>query len=98
MSGIRHFEKLRPGHPMAAARVVRSERYAWPGGYLLALVMDDGAMLCPDCAEENYHEISDAHRRADSNGWRPLHWTLIEDVDAEDAPTCAHCSRDLSTM
>lgn len=45
-------------HPMGAARFVRRERYAWPGGYELALIMSDGALLCADCVRENFCNIS----------------------------------------
>lgn len=42
---------IRTDHPMGAARYVRRERYAWPGGYALALIMDD-ACACDHCGRE----------------------------------------------
>ena len=37
-------------------RAMARERYAWPGGYALALVTTDGGILCPDCVRAEYWE------------------------------------------
>ena len=76
-------------HPMGAARIVRREMYAWPGGYPLVLVMDDGAVLCPVCVASEYRQISQAHREKHGNGWKPMGLMIIE--AEEDDVTCAHC-------
>lgn len=82
-------ELLAHGAPMASARTVRRECYAWPGGYPMALVVDDGALLCPKCTAENFHEISFSHRHNIDNGWRPVGLAVMDDPDTTD--TCAHC-------
>jgi hypothetical protein len=80
---------LKRGAPMAAARLVRRERYAWPGGYPLALIMDDGEALCPDCVAAEYPQIARAHQYRHNNGWRPAGYIVLE----EGTEICAHCYR-----
>ncbi len=36
---------------------IRSNGYAWPGGYPCALLMADGGILCAQSARENYRLI-----------------------------------------
>jgi len=78
-------------HPMGAARIVRRERYAWPGGYPLALLLTDGAVLCPECVAAEFAQISNAHRHALSDGWRPAAMLVLEAPDEDEH--CAHCDR-----
>ena len=86
-------DSLNVRHPMAAARVVRRERYAWPGGYELALVMGDGELLCADCVRDNFHEISTAHRDHGHTGWEPA--GIASADGAEQNEWCAHCNREI---
>lgn len=65
---------------------IRSNGYAWPGGYPCALLMLDGEVIDARAARENYRAI----RRGDSTDWRPVavfvHW--------EGEPLiCAHSGR-----
>jgi hypothetical protein len=80
-------------HPMGAARIVRRERYAWPGGYPLALVTHDGGLLCAECVTSEFHQISEAHHTRDSNGWRPYALTILEDPAPAESCDCDHCGR-----
>lgn len=74
-------------HPMGAARIVRRERYAWPGGYPLVLVLHDGEVLCPDCVADNFSAISSSHRTQARDGWQPAGLEIVE------APECdVHCA------
>lgn len=80
--------------PMGSARIVRRERYAWPGGYPLALVTHDGGLLCPDCVASEFHQISEAHHRGDTHsGWRPYRLTILDDPDPAESCDCDHCGR-----
>lgn len=57
--------------------------FAWPGGYTLHYVMDDGESLCADCAN-----LPETHIGGEADGWR------IEgsDINYEDSDLCcAHC-------
>jgi hypothetical protein len=83
-------DTVRREHPMGAARIVRRERYAWPGGYALALVLTDGALLCPDCVTKEWRLVSAAHRSRDNaGGWRPLGLEICEAPDQD--VICDHC-------
>lgn len=75
-------------HPMAAARMVRRDAYAWPGGYELALVVSDGELLCHTCVEGNFASISWEHRNKTDGGWRPISCAMIAEPGDE---CCAHC-------
>ena len=83
-------EALDTTHPMGAARLVRRDAYAWPGGYEMALVTTDGEILCHTCVEENFASISWEHRHKTDAGWRPHGYVVIEEPGAE---YCAHCGK-----
>lgn len=86
-------EPLNPAHPMALARIVRRDRYQWPGGYAMALVTADGAALCPHCVADNFHAVSEDARsvyRAGS-GWKPS--DIISEANTDGECLCDHCGR-----
>ena len=61
-------------------------KFAWPGGYPVFYVMDDGEAMCPTCVNDKLNPL---HEGGDADGWR------IEgaDVNYEDAQLyCAHCN------
>lgn len=67
---------------------IRSNGFAWPGGYPCALLMADGECIDAQSARENYKLI----RRESGPDWEPVavfvHW--------EGAPLqCAHSGRDI---
>ncbi len=71
--------------------------FAWPGGYPLFFIMDDGEALSFKDAEENQDEILEAINNSDKNGWFPeaveVNW---EDNDlysahSNDKIECAYC-------
>lgn len=67
--------------------------YAWPGGYDVAFITSDGAVLCHECAKNNEREISEAIEYRTSNGWRVF---AVESTDSWDTgETCAHCTKHL---
>ena len=82
------FDTVNRKHPMGAARIVRRERFAWPGGYEMALLLDDGALLCADCVRAEYHQISYSYRTRQRDGWRPAGLVIL---DGDEAERCAHC-------
>jgi hypothetical protein len=86
-----YHESLDMARPMAAARCVRRDRYAWPGAYALALVTTDGGVLCPDCVRDNFASISWAHRNSCSNGWQPV--GMMCESETDDVTLCDHCGR-----
>ena len=70
------------------ARYVARERYAWPGGYELFAVCEDGAVLCKDCCRAEYATI--ARNAHPGSGWRLIGLDTAETL--EEPETCAHCS------
>ncbi len=65
---------------------IRSNGFAWPGGYPCALLMKDGEIIDAQAARENYRLI----RRESGSDWTPvdvfIHW--------EGEPLfCAHSGR-----
>ena len=64
------------------------QKYAWPGGYPLALLMSDGECLCMDCARKEWKNVFRSTFNNDLDGWQAscsfINW---EDQDA----VCAHC-------
>ena len=81
-------------HPMGAARIVRRERFAWPGGYSLALLTDDGGILCPDCVAAEFSQISRAHHAGLRDGWRPIGLIIFEAPETDEF--CAHCDKQIA--
>ena len=70
---------------------IRSNGYAWPGGYPCALLMSDGECIDAQAARENYRQIR-RNMGADfyARDWRPaavfVHWE-------GDPIQCAHSGR-----
>lgn len=70
------------------------ERYAWPGGYPLFLVMSDGGALCMDCVTKEAHNIFDSTAKQIQDGWQAagieVNW---DDCDL----TCCHCNKPIKS-
>lgn len=85
----------------AAIEKVATERFAWPGGYALGLVMDDGACLCGACVAAEKDRILESTRNKDGDGWTAegvFHADADDARDDESHPptTCDHCGRPVS--
>jgi hypothetical protein len=63
--------------------------YAWPGGYPLFLITEDGGALCPACVRAEVRTILTAIRDDDTRGgWYPV----AVDANWEDPELfCDHC-------
>lgn len=76
----------------------RLPAYAWPGGYAVAYVVDDGELLCSKCA--NGDDGSEAHlavgkgELADlADGWRIDGYVTADWHDIGEGDwICAHCN------
>lgn len=69
-------------------RAIR-DKYAWPGGYPLYLITQDGEALSIDAARDNWREICAAHTRA---GFYDRQWFIAGvAINYEDPQLyCAH--------
>ena len=76
-------------------KIFANGKYAWPGGYEILLIMDDGETVCFDCAVDNRNQIEDALEARWNDGWKPAGWMLAEEMDLSpgEAVLCAHCNR-----
>lgn len=64
--------------------------YAWPGGYAIAYLMDDGEFLCADCANDPTNPV---HEGGDGDGWRIEGYETADWHDEGEGDwTCAHCN------
>lgn len=76
-------------------------KYAWPGGYPLALLMGDSETVCMDCARKEYKQIARANRDRNHGGerWPDRSWTPeAVFINWEDTNLyCAHCSKHIES-
>lgn len=49
---------------------IRNGKYAWPGGYPMYFVANDGEALSFEAVKENYRNILYATKYKQNNGWR----------------------------
>jgi len=66
--------------------------YAWPGGYPLYYICQDGGTLCPACANGGNGSI--AYISNSSDGIDDAQWHIVgQDVNYEDNLLfCGHCN------
>lgn len=61
--------------------------YAWPGGYPIYYLMNDGEALCPTCMNDASNPI---HTDEPNDGWR----VVGRDINYEDPSLfCCHCNK-----
>lgn len=73
-------------------RFIRSP-FAFPGGYTLIAVMDDGECLCHECTRDNFREILHCTKHQERIGWNFKDVT----INWEDPSLyCAHCDGPLT--
>jgi hypothetical protein len=79
---------------VARLQVFTVEPYAWPGGYPIAYVMDDGDVLCARCVRDPSNPL---HLSGEADGWRLEGSQVLEGSEEDhDGPVhCSHCNRTL---
>ena len=69
---------------------IAREQYAWPGGYALIAITDDGGTLCASCVKSNYRQIRESFP---GDGW---HIVGIDHTGNIDEPCyCDHCNQSI---
>lgn len=82
----RHNREIRTVADLKA--VLRAGPYAWPGGYPLMLICDDGGSLHFYCVRANLREVIAAIKDGHDSQWRVRYL----EVNWEDAEAfCDHC-------
>lgn len=88
----------RTNNMLDQARHAARNKYAWPGGYPLALLMADGECICPDCAKREWKQVARA-TKAKLSDWPDKQWR-VEDVFInweDDDLYCAHCNEKIES-
>lgn len=70
-------------------RAVRLGAYAWPGGYALFGVTDDGGTICAPCMAKERRVIVSAIGDECSDGWRIVAVDCVANTDGQ--VRCDHC-------
>jgi hypothetical protein len=65
--------------------------YAWPGGYDIAYVMDDGENLCGSCMSDPTNPVHFEDEDPTRDGWLCIGFDVTDAWD--DGDVCAHCDR-----
>lgn len=68
--------------------------YAWPGGYPLILVMNDGECLCADCARSSFRAIVNSTKHRVRDGWDAAG---VEVFWEGPVMYCAHCNASIES-
>jgi hypothetical protein len=68
-----------------------ADAYAWPGGYPIGYLVDDGEYLCAACVNDPSNPV---HAGEGADGWRLEGLQVLEGSAADyDGPvSCAHCA------
>jgi hypothetical protein len=73
---------------------LRHGPYAWPGGYPLFFVTNDGGAICFACGRSEFRCIADSIRTECSDGWRVMGC----DINYEDSSLyCDHCGKPIES-
>jgi hypothetical protein len=71
-----------------AKRLLRHGPWAWPGGYPMYFICDDGEALCFACVRKEWRQVVHAHLKLERDQWR----LATYDTNWEDPELrCAHC-------
>lgn len=66
--------------PADIAKYVARTKYAFPGGYELFAITDDGGILCFDCCRADFRLIAESMPR---DGWHAVAVECTANTDAE---------------
>lgn len=87
--------KLTAANLLRDAKMVARDKYAWPGGYPLFLVMADGGCLCPKCVRSEWRQIVRYTLWSQpQSGWM----AATPDINYEDSDLfCDHCGEQIES-
>ena len=66
-------------------------KYAWPGGYELFGICNDGGVLCCDCMRLEYYQIAYSRRHQINDSWRVVAIDCAANYDS--LIYCEHCNK-----
>ena len=81
------------------ARHAARNKYAWPGGYPLAVVMADGECLCTECTRKEWRLIV-RNTLMTARDWPDNSWCVAgAEVNWENPDLyCAHCNDKIQSV
>ena len=86
--------KTKPRSKIEQFKSFVREPYAWPGGYPMFAITNDGGCLCKSCASENAALIIRATVGKFADGWQ----IVGVDVNWEDTNLiCDHCNQSIES-
>ena len=94
MVEVKHREIHYPFVGSNIPRFIARNPYAWPGGYNIAGITSDGALLCSKCIREEYRNVMNSSYTECSDGWWVTGWAVM-DVDGPDY--CDNCNEQLAS-
>lgn len=78
------------------------KKYAWPGGYALFGICDDGGILCVDCMKKEFNKILWSIKNDCGDGWKVDEIECTQNLESEEfikeneenysLDHCSHCS------
>lgn len=74
-------------------RIAR-EHFAWPGGYELYAVANDGGVLCFNCCRSEFPQIARSTISKARDGWQCIGYSSM--AETEEPITCDHCNREIA--
>ena len=80
---------------LAAVKRTIRQPYAWPGGYPLFAIMDDGGALCVKCLKSEFALIARSTIQSHNHSWPVDGWSVHGiDTNWEDpALYCDNCNK-----
>jgi hypothetical protein len=69
-------------------------QWAWPGGYEMFFIMDDGETLCIKCANDDTNPVHFKDENNNADGWRVEGFSHTGETDGFIG--CTHCGRIIS--
>jgi hypothetical protein len=65
--------------------------YAWPGGYAVAYLADDGEFICAKCVNDPTNPVHVAREDDSRDGWRIEGYMTTDNKEEDDDWTCSNC-------
>jgi len=87
-----HHREISTGAEVAST--LRAGPYAWPGGYEIAFLADDGGTLCFDCTRKEFHNVAHSMLHGIKDGWHLAATFLVDEF--EEPLFCDHCGRHMN--
>jgi hypothetical protein len=69
--------------------------YAWPGGYDVFVITDDGGTICADCVRKEYAQM---YHDTAFDGWHGTGWVVVAasaSCNSDGPLNCDHCNRSI---